>query len=189
MTAPDMETWRPAAGFEGIYDVSNHGRVRRVGRAARNGNGRGGGARIGHVLKLRTTPGGYLRAQLWRDGKPCPRLVHTLVATTFIGPCPAGLDVNHIDGVKTNNQPSNLEYVTRSDNNLHAWRTGLCDGPRHLVTGEDHHNAKLTAEDVREIRRLYQPGSYGTPRLAKQFGVNAKTIHLIISGRTWKEVA
>lgn len=117
--------WRPVPGFEGVYEVCNIGAVRRVGKAARTGKGRGGGARIGHILMPRVVPGGYLAVQLWRDGKPHAFLLHVLVASAFIGPCPVGKEVNHRDGVKSNNSHENLEYLTRSENIKHAYQTGL----------------------------------------------------------------
>lgn len=120
-----VEEWRPVVGFESLYEVSNVGRVRRIGKAARTGKGHGGGARIGLILKLRKHRGGYLMAQLWCNGKLTGRLAHCLVAPAFIGARPEGLDINHKDGDKTNNSVGNLEYVTRSENNRHAYRIGL----------------------------------------------------------------
>lgn len=123
-----VEEWRAIPGFEGLYEVSDHARVRRIGRAARSGNGRGGGARQGRVLALQLRPTGYQSVQLWRDGKYFSRLVHTLVAAAFIGPKPPNHDVNHIDGDKVNNARPNLEYLTRSENMEHAYNTGLRSG-------------------------------------------------------------
>ena len=120
-----LEAWCPVAGYEGLYEVSNHGTIRRVGKAARHGAGRGGGARIGRVLTPHVARGGYFAIQLWRDGRPETRLVHRIVATSFLGPLPDGKEVNHRDGDKRNNRPPNLEYVTRSENNAHAYRIGL----------------------------------------------------------------
>jgi hypothetical protein len=117
--------WRPVVDYEGIYDVSSCGAVRRIGRAARSGAGRGGGVRIGRILKAHEVKGGYLSVQLWRNGKPAMKLVHCLVAAAFIGPCPAGQEVNHKNGNKHHNYASNLEYLTRPDNLRHAYRTGL----------------------------------------------------------------
>jgi hypothetical protein len=125
-----LEEWRPLVGFEGLYEVSDHGRIRRVGRAARTGAGRGGGAVLGRVLKDHPLRGSrsenaYRTVQLWRLGEPHNVLVHVAVAAAFLGPCPNGKEVNHQDGVKANNAAPNLEYMTRSENMLHAYATGL----------------------------------------------------------------
>lgn len=119
------EQWRAVVGYEGTYEVSNFGAVRRSGKAARNGNGRGGGARIGLQLKHHLVNGGYQVVQLWQDGRPKTRLVHRLVTEAFLGPVPNGCEVNHKDGNKLNNSCANLEYVTHSENNRHAYQTGL----------------------------------------------------------------
>lgn len=120
-----LEEWRPAIGFEGLYEVSDWGRVRRVGCAARHGVSHGGGARIGRVLRDQWNRGGYRAVQLWKNGSVFRRLLHKVVAAAFIGECPTGQEVNHRDGDKTNNRPANLEFVTRAENNRHAYRTGL----------------------------------------------------------------
>jgi len=123
--ADAFEGWAIVEGFP-AYEVSDRGRVRRIGRAARNGAGHGGGARIGRVLKAHeVAPGSYLVVQLWRDGRPSTRLVHCLVAAAFIRPCPPGHEVNHKDGDKQQPAAWNLEYLTRPDNMRHAYRTGL----------------------------------------------------------------
>jgi hypothetical protein len=118
--------WRPVAGFEGLYEVSNIGDVRRVGQASRSGNGRGGGARVGRVLAQHRVNGGYFVVQLWREGKPSRRLVSRLVAEAFIGTPPTlKHTVNHRNGVKADNAVGNLEWATSSENNQHAYDTGL----------------------------------------------------------------
>lgn len=68
---------------------------------------------------------GYLLVRFYRDGKPFLVQAHRLVWHALRGPIPEGLDINHIDGVKTNNHPSNLELATRAENLRHALRTGL----------------------------------------------------------------
>lgn len=120
------EQWRAAVGFEGVYEVSDYGRVRRVGKAHRSGAGRGGGARIGRVLRDQHGGNDYRVVFLWVGGRQYGRLVHVLVADAFLDPRPSPKhEVNHIDGVKAHNHVHNLEWVTRSENNRHAWRLGL----------------------------------------------------------------
>lgn len=179
------EEWRPVSGFEAQYEVSSLGSVRRTGKAARNGKGRGGGARIGRPLTPQPRRG-YLAVQLWKDGKLTNFLLHRLVAIEFIGPIPEGKEVNHKDGVKSNCAASNLEYMTHSENMDHAYRAGLrfpCPHP----SGETHHSAKLTRVDAGEIRRRYKPKVCTLKMLAREYGVDHKTIHAVITGKTWRE--
>lgn len=185
---PYNTLWRPVVGYEGIYEISSHGDIRRIGRAAASGRGRGGGARIGRILKLQHHNAGYKQIQLWRDGCPETFLVHILVAAAFIGSSPSSRhEVNHKDGVKTNACAANLEYETPSGNQAHAWRTGL-RGPQNWSRGEAHYNSKLTEDDVRTIRRRYKPRVYGAPRIAREFGVSNCTIYNILLGKTWNGV-
>lgn len=187
MSAPDdiqPEEWRSVAGFEALYEVSSLGRVRRIGKAARNGKGRGGGARIGLVLKPQRRKG-YLAVQLWRDGQPKSLLLHVVVAVAFHGPVAQGKEVNHCDGVKTNCRASNLEYLTRPENMKHAYRTGLRVAV--VPTGIDHHNAKLTPEKARQIRARHSSGACTLSALAREFVVDRSTIRSIILEKTWRE--
>lgn len=176
-----LEEWRSVPGFERSYEVSNLGQVRRSGKAVRHGAGRGGGARLGRLLTFRVVPGGYLLAQLWQDGKGCGRLVHRLVAAAFIGPLPDGHEVNHIDGDKKNNTASNLEYVTRSENNRHAYRLGL------MHRGEAHVHTKLTREDVIAMRHARASGQRYSV-LARTYGVCRQSVQAIVRGETWAHV-
>ena len=125
MSEQTFEEWRPVVGYKDVYEVSNHGRIRRVGKATRHGKGRGGGARIGLVLKQQVINGGYLHVQLSKDGHYKNFLISRLVAIAFLSLDLNGRDVHHRDGNKHNNHLDNLEYMTRSDNNCHAYRTGL----------------------------------------------------------------
>lgn len=184
-----FECWGPVIGYEGIYEVSNFGKVKRTGRAARTGKGQGGGARIGRILKAQKNWGGYHLVQLWRGGKYKMFLVHRLVAQTFLGPLPDGREVNHKNGNKSDNRVENLEYVTRSENNRHAYRLGLMKN-KLTGKGESHPLAKLTDEIVIEIRQAFRPynRSCGAVALAQKYGVDASTIHRAIDGRTWNHI-
>lgn len=176
------EEWRPVVGFEGLYEVSSHGRVRSLER--RVPHKRNGSQLVrGRILKLQPNNGGYLAVQMWRDNQIHRRLVHTVVAGAFMGSAPEGYEVNHEDGDKVNNRLSNLKYVTHSENNLHAYANGL--NPR---SGERHRWSKLTADQVLEIRRLNAKEGLGCRRLARRFGVSKGTITLILNRTNWKHL-
>ena len=100
-----MEIWKAIAGYEGIYEVSDLGRV----KSLKYGKER--------ILKPGGDTHGYLRVSLCKDGQKTPSLVHRLVSEAFI-PNPNNLEtVNHKDEVKTNNTVSNLEWMSIGDNN------------------------------------------------------------------------
>jgi len=111
------EEWREIPIFEGIYSVSNLGRVRR------NTNGRGTWKqRIVIPIKKQK---GYYGVCLRYQSKNHSIMIHTLVALTFIGARPKGYDINHKDSIKRNNRPDNLEYISHADNMHHGAKLGL----------------------------------------------------------------
>ena len=175
-----MEEWKPIVGYEGTYDVSNLGRIKRVGlpRDTRHS----GGTKIGRILTLQAGKYGYLRVILWKDGGYRLFLAHRLVAIAFLGKIPENHEVNHLDGNKQNNSILNLEYVTRSENNKHAYRTGL------MHKGDNHCNACLTSEQVIQIVELHDHSGLGYRKLGQMFGVERTTIQAIIKGRSWSHL-
>lgn len=107
--------------------------------------------------------------------------VHQLVLRAFLGY--SDLQVNHIDGIKTNNHISNLEYVTQSENMKHAFRIGL-----KTVTGENNPRCKLTKSQVLQIREIYLEGDMSKKELSVRYGVTQENIQRIIKRRTWKHI-
>ena len=127
---PTIERWKPVNGYEGIYEVSSHGRVRSIDRTVTYSDGRVGRIK-GKALRTPPNEDGYPRVNLSTQGKSRARRVHALVAEAFIGPRPDGMDVCHGDGDPENNHVDNLRYGTHSENML--------DSVRH---GTDHNAAK-----------------------------------------------
>ena len=121
---PTSERWKPVKGYEGIYEVSDHGRVRSLDRTITYSDGRVC-RRKGKVLSAGLSKrGGYPLVSLYTQGKNQSHYVHSLVAETFIGPRPEGTEVCHNDGNPTNNHVGNLYYGTSSDNELDKVRHG-----------------------------------------------------------------
>jgi len=120
-------------------------------------------------------PTGYLSVALCGNGKQKRFRVHQLVAASFWGPAPDGLEVNHKDANKLNNHWSNLEYVTHKENMEHAARNGKMSRPSTL--------RKLSFQDAEDIRR--SPKSQ--PKLAKLYGVSLRAIWNIVNFKTYKE--
>lgn len=170
-----QEVWKSVVGFEGKYEVSDLGRVRRI------GNGRG--SKSGRVLCPAKQNSGYLFVSLYSNNVSRQFLVHRLVAEVFIGPIPSKFEVNHLDGNKMNNCSSNLEIVTRAENRQHGIDTGLIS-----VVGEDNPQSKLTAKQVLEIRALHSSGWGGYKALAARFGVTWGGIRAIVKRHTWRHL-
>ena len=166
-----MIEWRNTC--YGPYEVSNTGLVRRTGKAK--------GATVGSLVQPRLIRG-YPSVGLSHCGVVKEFKVHKLVADAFLGPRPANHDINHKDGNKQNNCIDNLEYVLPDDNFKHLIENRL---HRH---GETHGSAKLTENDVREIRRLYYSGQHTQRELADMYGITLGTINPIIKYRTWKHI-
>jgi hypothetical protein len=118
ITRPTVEEWRPIESLNGEYEASNWGNVRS--NDLLTWNGKVYYSKDGRNLKPGLTKTGYLTIS--PRGKT--RKVHHLVAETFIGPS-NGLICNHMNGDKTCNWSTNLEWVTHSQNNIHAIKTGL----------------------------------------------------------------
>ena len=107
--------------------------------------------------------------------------VHRLVALAYLdNPTQLPL-VNHKDGDKKNNHASNLEWCDDRQNKLHAYANNLMRGRR----GSNHHDSKLTEENVREIRRRLADGTGNNATLGHEFGVHSTTVSQIRNGRIW----
>ena len=172
----DMENWKPVVGYEGLYEVSDQGRVRSVDRITRDGR-----RWKGRVLSTNKVSTGYLRAVLSVDGKYNHVYVHRLVADAFV-PNPQGkLEVNHKDGNKKNNVASNLEWVTHSENGLHAFRV-LGRTAAKSMLGKPSPNRKLTDEQA-EMIRTSERSCYS---LAREFGVSDSVVQDIRNGKRYK---
>lgn len=169
-----MEHWKPVVGWEAVYEVSNHGSVRRASA--------GPATKIGRRLKPYPDTMGYPTVRLCNLKRIRQYTVHTLVAAAFIGPRPEGLDVNHRDGIKSNNRDSNLEYCTCGENIRHAFASGLV---KTRCRGEKHHKAKLKESDVRDIRAN---NGISAAEWGRVLGVSRNTIHRVRSGQNWRHI-
>jgi len=134
------------------------------------------------MLKPAKSKDGYMKTMIVSDtGKNHTVTVHKMVALAYLGERPEGYEINHIDGNKQNNSPSNLEYITHSANCKHSFDIGLQKPKR----GELNGNSKLTAEMVNDIRNTAANGGryYGRKRLAEKYGVSEAHIKDIVNVR------
>lgn len=113
------EIWKDIPGFEGLYQISNLGRVKSLPKMA------GRRFQDEHMIALVDVSGGYVGVQLYKNGKGKRYSLHRLVATSFIDNPENFPQVNHVDGNKKNNCVTNLEWCTAKENIRHAWDTGL----------------------------------------------------------------
>lgn len=174
------ELWKDIPGFDGFYQISNLGRVRSAG-------GWCGTAKRHPIIRSNSlTRDGYEKVRLVRGNKDVTRRIHRLVAQAFIPNPENKTTVNHIDGNKLNNIVSNLEWADRHEQLFHAYGLGL----KQPAPGTMNCNAKLTADQVREIRQSYvrQSKEFGTVALAKKYGVSNRVIGLIVRGLAYKNV-
>lgn len=117
------ERWREVVGYEGMYEVSDLGRVRSLARRDRHGR------RVtGQLLRPRVRDAaGHLSVALSRDAVRWDAPVAELVAAAFIGPRPPGRLIRHRNGVASDNSRANLAYGTQADN----WADDVANGVRH----------------------------------------------------------
>lgn len=118
------ETWKPIPGYEGLYEVSDHGRVRSLDRRYIRADGIAT-RRRGRILKPVMNGSSKHQVYLCAPGeKQKPQLVHRLVLTAFVGPCPEGMEACHSNDVPTDNRLANLRWDTRSANMNDRVRNG-----------------------------------------------------------------
>jgi len=166
--------WKSIERFNGRFDVSDTGLVRNAVR--------------GNILKLNLLSDylGVVVKPDGRAGKSYAIKVHREVAEYFV-PNPEGKKyVNHIDGNKTNNNASNLEWVTSSENTLHAYNTGL----KQKMIGEDASSAVLTEDLIAQIAREYVPRCRinGLRALGRKYGFSHNTMSQALTGVYWKHL-
>lgn len=115
-----IEIWKDIKGYEGKYQVSNLGNVKSLLDKQLNKREK--------ILKPSFNDKGYLRVYLSKESKKATKTIHRLVAETFIPNLENKKTVNHIDGNKTNNRVDNLEWLSNTENQRHAWELGLKKG-------------------------------------------------------------
>ena len=155
------EFWKDIEGYEGLYQVSNLGSVKRV--------------KTDRVLKGRKHTGGYLLVSLSKNGIVSTKLIHRLVAEAFIPNPENKPEVNHIDEDKTNNMVSNLEWVTSKENLNHGTRNERAGKAISKSNSIPIIATNLKTGEVEEF--------YGASECARQLGLHQSNITKVLKGR------
>lgn len=176
------EIWKSINQYEGLYEISNHGKVRSLTMRT---------SHPGSKIKKLNTPR-ILKPQMTRKrlfivlyDASRNRLsrktfrISRLVLDTFVGPCPTGFEASHLNGNSLDNRVDNLIWETHKKNNARKFFHGTAQ------IGDRHGMAKLTSKQVLEIRRIYSDGNLSQRELANNFGVHRSTIKNITSCKNW----
>lgn len=177
------ENWLPVVGFEGVYEVSDRGKVRSVSRVdphPRLIHVR----RIGKPRQLSEMRNGYLRVTLSHLGRSIQVSVHRVVLEAFVGPCPAGMEACHANGVRNDNHLENLRWDTKLSNAAdrtkhgHDWQRGKTHCPSgHPYTGD---NLVIESSGARRCKKCKRASD---TKYYKQH-LKTKAINAIAESRT-----
>lgn len=172
-----MEEWRKSPLCYAHVEVSNLGRVRTLDRITTNS--KNGSIRLqrGTILSPWISRNGYYCVAIKVGDNRTKFLVHRLVASVFVDGFDETITVNHKDGNKLNNLPSNLEWVTLEENTKHQWRTGLVN-----IRGEKHPSHILSNKDVKIIRARKSSGERVTEIYKDYSHVSISLIYKICQG-------
>ena len=173
-----MENWLDIKGYEGLYQVSDLGRVRSLVRLLPESHAKGV-IQVKKVLAFGANTQGRLQVSLCSAGVAKRFLVHILVLSTFKGPRPDGLEGRHLDCDYSNNQANNLVWATHAEILSHAIRMDPCCRLRL------HHAARLSADQVTAIRS----DTRSQRKIAADYGITQVAVHHIKHRKTWKHLA
>lgn len=173
------EIWTDVNGYDGKYEVSNLGRIRS--NQPRYVINKGYVNKSGYLMKPMDNGRGYKYVFFSGKGFRDRQYIHRIVAFHFLKETyKKGMEVNHIDGDKSNNSVANLEWLTPLENKKHAIRTGLID-----QKGSNSCKTNLTDLQALAIKRLYNNKLLTSGEIMEIFGVNRHTVLNISSGKTF----
>lgn len=175
-----FEEFLPIKGFEGMYEVSSYGKVISIARVSCVENKKRQTTKS-RLLSTSSNGNGYMKVNLYKDGKEYIKYLHRLVLETFVGKCPDGYEACHNKPLRWFNHLSNLRWDTKINNHADKVIHGT------LANGEKARAAKLTETKVTEIRNLIAKG-IGQKQIAEMFSIKQPTVSDIVNRRTWKHI-
>lgn len=181
-----QEEWRTVVGFPG-YEVSSMGRVRSIARmipCARNQSLRT--LMHGRIRALSLGSNGYLILGLYHEKRAVMARVHRLVCEAFHGLSAPGMQVNHKNGIKTDNRAENLEWVTSSDNLKHAFRVLMRRPSNGSATYKGERHVRSRRFDLELVAQLFAQGMT-TKEVAARIGASKDTALLLKRGEHWTQ--
>ena len=173
----DVEEFKDIKGYEGLYQISNFGRIKSLKRDCGNQY-----CDIDKILSLKMDSYGYPQQVLCKNGKRKSHKIHRLVAIHFIENIENKAQINHINGIKTDNNVTNLEWTTMSENIVHAYSLRLIDR-----RGVKNTMSKLNESQVLEIRKMKELGA-SISDIKNVFNVSISVIYNIIKRKLWPHI-
>jgi hypothetical protein len=175
------EIWKDIKGFEAIYQISNLGRVKSLKRSITHSYW--GKVNLSERIKKAFIDRcGYYSVMLHKESVKKSFSVHRLVALAFIPNENKKLDVNHKNGIKTDNRLENLEWMTRSENVIHSLKTRL----KIPKNGNQVHNSILSKENAIKIK--YEHKDLTHKQIAKLYGIDSSLVSKIRRNLNWKHI-
>lgn len=176
------DEWKDIVGYEGYYKISNTGEIKSLERFTKSNKTRSRKVPA-KIINFRIDKDGYKTRTLCKDAKKYKISEHRLVALTFL-PNPNNLlQVNHKNGIKTDNRVENLEWCTDSENKRHALDNDL----KIPAKGDSIGTSKITNEQAIKIKQLFKKG-YTTRKISDIFQISYQLVWKIKKDQTWSHI-
>ena len=178
------EIWKPVKGYEGLYEVSNEGRVRSLDREVKRTSKLNKPCLMsltGRLIKPRLLKRGYLAVDLYCCGNQSTHRIHRLVLEAFIGLAPDGMECCHYDDDPFNNHLSNLRWDTHQNNLIDLEKNG------GRAKGSKIPSSLLTEAQVSKVKWALSH-SFTQAEIARHYGVAHQLIHYIAINKTWRHI-
>jgi len=168
-----MEIWKEVKDYEGLYEISNLGNAKMI-------NGKNN--HKPHKMSYSLDKDGYSKFRFTKNGKRKTLNAHRLIALHFIPNPENKPQVNHINGIKTDNRVENLEWCTNSENIIHSWVNGLSTPKR----GESNSRSILTEDQVLEIRTI--GNNLTLKNISEIYNISIMYVQFILKRKRWTHI-